>query len=256
MTTRRSQLAALALLALAAAPARASFHDIKIVQVFPGSVLQPNAQYVVLQAWIAGQNFVAGQPLKFYDRNNNLVGTAAFGGNVLDGADQMTLLVATASATTLFNVTADLVMANPNVLAAGGKICWDVSLFGVIDCVAWGDHPGSAGTAALGDVGTPFSKAYGLVPGVAMIRRLDISGSAAMLEDADDTNNCRNDFVAGVPAPRNNAGQAGTVPPSTCGNDTVEGLESCDDGGTQGGDGCSATCQFDDGVFRDQFEGF
>lgn len=32
-------------------------------------------------------------------------------------------------------------------------------------------------------------------------------------------------------------------PQQVCGNGIVEGLEQCDDGGTVGGDGCSATCQ-------------
>ena len=244
------------LLALAAAPAHASYHDIKIVEVFPGTVLKPNAQYVVLQAWASGQNFVHGQPLKFYDRDDNLVGTATFANDFNNGASQLKLLIMTPTAQTLFNVAADLIMNDPLVIAAGGKICWDVSAFGVIDCVAWGNHPGTATTIFITDVGPPFSKGYGLVPGVAMIRRLDIAGGATTLENGDDTNNCKNDFVAGLPAPRNNAGTPGTIPIWPCGDGAIEGIESCDDGNTTPGDGCSATCQFDDGVYRDEFEGF
>lgn len=35
------------------------------------------------------------------------------------------------------------------------------------------------------------------------------------------------------------------APPSVCGNGVAEGTEECDDGGTTGGDGCSATCQLE-----------
>jgi cysteine-rich repeat protein len=37
----------------------------------------------------------------------------------------------------------------------------------------------------------------------------------------------------------------GTLP-TACGNGVAEGTEECDDGGTTGGDGCSATCQLED----------
>src|SRR2546423_1296489 len=32
------------------------------------------------------------------------------------------------------------------------------------------------------------------------------------------------------------------LPPATCGNKTIEGIEQCDDGNLKNGDGCSATC--------------
>ena len=65
------------------------------------------------------------------------------------------------------------------------------------------------------------------------------------LECCDDTGDSANDFVFGTPAPKNDAGTRGTLPASTCGNSTVEGLETCDDGNTAGGDGCSAVCRFE-----------
>jgi cysteine-rich repeat protein len=37
----------------------------------------------------------------------------------------------------------------------------------------------------------------------------------------------------------------GGSPPPPCGNGTVDGAEECDDGDTDGGDGCSATCQLE-----------
>lgn len=36
-----------------------------------------------------------------------------------------------------------------------------------------------------------------------------------------------------------------------CGNGVIEGLETCDDGGTDGGDGCSATCELEPATTRE-----
>ncbi len=41
----------------------------------------------------------------------------------------------------------------------------------------------------------------------------------------------------------------------SCGNGTVEASEECDDGGTDAGDGCSATCQFEPGPWAYQQTG-
>jgi cysteine-rich repeat protein len=82
----------------------------------------------------------------------------------------------------------------------------------------------------------------GLTSGRAAIRRLDITGSSSVLDAGDDTDNCATDFIAGNPAPRNNAGVVGTIPAATCGNGALEGLEQCDDGNLANGDGCSSTC--------------
>jgi len=48
--------------------------------------------------------------------------------------------------------------------------------------------------------------------------------------------------VLAIPAPVNNAGQQGTMPAATCGNSTQQRLETCDDGNTLSGDGCSSSC--------------
>ena len=45
----------------------AAFHLNMIVEVFPGTVTKPNAQYVMLQAYFAGQNFVAGHKVYFFN---------------------------------------------------------------------------------------------------------------------------------------------------------------------------------------------
>jgi cysteine-rich repeat protein len=65
------------------------------------------------------------------------------------------------------------------------------------------------------------------------------------LESCDDTNDSDSDFVMGLPTPTNNAGETGTSPTSACGNSTIEGLETCDDGNAASGDGCSAACRWE-----------
>jgi cysteine-rich repeat protein len=219
------------------AAASATFHEVKVVEIFPGTTAQPDAQYVVLQAYNSGQNFVNGHSFVVYDASGTVAGTFTFDHNVANGATQMKMFIATPSAATLFNLPVDLSMTSPAISPLGGKVCWDTNNF---DCVAWGNYTG----AATG-VGTPFNTPVGLELGRSAFRRLDICMGATTLESCDDTNDSDSDFVMGVPAPRNNAGTAGTLPPSACGNSTVEGLETCDDGNSAGGDGCSAACRWE-----------
>lgn len=224
--------------ALVAADAvHAAHHFTKLVEVFPGATVAPNAQYIVLQAYVADQTVTIGTSVVVYNAAGAELGTFSFTGNVANGADQGKRLIATSAASTFFAVTRDVTM-NPVLPAAGGKVCFVSPGFGVIDCVAWGNYTGTPA-----GVGTPFSASVGLFPpGRAAIRRLDIAGSPGTLDGGDDTNDSANNFRFGNPSPRNNAGQAGTIPPSTCGNNVIEGLESCDGGNNIGGDGCSAIC--------------
>ena len=222
--------------------AHAAFHLMKVVEVYPGSPAAPSAQYVVLQMYFGGQNFVGGTSVAFYNASNLELGRFTFPGSVASGADQAKILIATTQAQTFFGVTADLTMTNL-VAAGGGKICFEAGVGSAIDCVAWGSHPGSSASGGAGDVGAPISPLLGLRPGRAIARRLNVAGSPTLLEGADDTSNSATDWQLATPAPRNNAGQAGTIPASTCGNNTAQGIEGCDDGNTTSGDGCSATCQ-------------
>jgi MYXO-CTERM domain-containing protein len=195
MTKRLAVLAALSLV-LAAPPARASFHLTKIVQVYTGSQGAATSQYVMLQSFAAGQNFVGGHMIEVFDPSGASLGGATFANGVSNGAAQATILIATAAAQTEFGVAPDLVLPSALMAPAGGKVCFDT-----IDCFAWGNYVGSPT-----GVGTPYSAATGIATGKAAIRRLDIAGGATTLDAADDTDNCANDFVEGSPAPENNAG--------------------------------------------------
>jgi cysteine-rich repeat protein len=223
-------LAAVAVLSIAS-PAWAAYHLMKITEVFPGTNGAPNAQYIELQMYTGGQNIVGGHTVTVYIAQGTAIQTFTFAGNVGNGASQATILIATAQAATLFGVTADLTMA-PVIPLAGGKVCFET-----IDCVAWGNY-----TGAPAGVGVPARQKLGLVVGRAIARRLDISGGATILDGTDDSDQSASDFATALPTPRTNAGVNGTPPGSTCGNNAIEGLESCDDNNTMSNDGCSATC--------------
>jgi len=189
--------------ALVTAPLFAAFHEMKITQVFPGTSDTPGAQYVELQMYSPGQNFVRGHSIVVYNAAGAEIQRFTFPGDVANGANQATILVATAQAQTLFNLSADLTM-NAVIAPAGGKVCFDDPF--PIDCVAWGNYTGSST-----GVGTPFNATGGLSLGQAIRRRLDIAGSTTTLEAADDTDNSANDFVFAAPVPRNNAGASSSL---------------------------------------------
>jgi cysteine-rich repeat protein len=239
-TPGRWVVAALAL--LGAGPATATFHLTKIVEVFPGTAAAPQAQYVVIQMYVDGQNIVGGHSLTVHGADGAAIATVTFSGNVPGGASQDRILVATAEAATFFGLTADFTMGAVLPLT-GGKVC-----FAGVDCVAWGEYAMPGGDPT---VGTPFNSPAapvpatpgpGLLSGRALLRRLDLAGSPILLDPGDDTDVSANDFLLGPPAPRNNHGDAGAAPAATCGDGALGGLEGCDDGGTISGDGCSSTC--------------
>jgi cysteine-rich repeat protein len=221
-------------LSLASENAWANFHLMKVVEVFPGSVVNPNAQYVVLQMYNAGQNMVQTHAVKVYDAMGGVAGTFTFTAPMANGANQSKILIATTEAATLFGVSADLTMT-PVLNPAAGAVCFDAI---PVDCLAWGNFSASL----PGRVTRPLRPVGGLVLGRAAIRRLDQAGLPTMLDGADDTDNCAIDFVIGTPVPQNNAGVNGTPPTSTCGDRIVTGLEGCDDGNKIDTDDCTNTC--------------
>lgn len=187
---------ACALLALGspATPASADFHLISIREVFPGASAQPDAEYVQLQAYAAGQNVVANHSVTFYGAGGGVLGSEALGGNVPNGQDQMTVLLASAAAESAFGVVADEGMAPNQMDPTGGAVCW-----AGLDCVSWGAFSGSLPSAA----GSPA--AAGGIPDGLAIRRTISPGCPTLLEAADDRNDGAVDFLAVFPGPRPNS---------------------------------------------------
>ena len=233
MRSRFATPVALLLAALVSLPVLAAFHRMLVVEVFPGTPAAPNAQYVVIQMYANGQNFVSQHDITVFNAQGAEVGKFVFAGNVPNGSNQDKILIATPEAVAFFSLQADLLMT-PAIISSGGKVCFA----DMLDCVAWGAYSGpNTG------VGTPYKALTGgLAAGKAAKRRLDIGGSSSTLEASDDTDNSDNDFIEGLPAPRNNLRVNGTIPASTCGNGLIEGLEQCDDNNTYNGDTCSSTC--------------
>lgn len=183
---------ALAGLALTAGPAVATFHEISIREVYTGSTAQPGSQYVELQAWSAGQNFVAGHSLKTYDGSGKVTDTVTFASLVPNGASQATILLATPAAEAEFGVVADKSLAAGTLSPSGGAVCWEV-----LDCVSWG----SFGASLPSPAGSP---AAAITDGLAL-RRTISPGCATLLEAGDDHDNSAADFSAVFPAPRPNS---------------------------------------------------
>jgi hypothetical protein len=183
-----------AALAFDAAPAQATFHLVKIREVYPGSGASPEAEYVELQMYASGQDLVAGHVLDFFDATGAQVATATFGGNVANGANQSTLVAATPAAESQFGIVADTAMPGGSLDPAGGAACWES-----LDCVSWGSFHGSA----LSPTGSPADP-LGIPDGMAL-RRTIAPGCPTLLEASDDTDGSAADFTDAFPGPRPNS---------------------------------------------------
>jgi hypothetical protein len=165
-----------------------------IREVFPGTASEQGAEYVELQMWNSGQNFVGGHTLRTYDSGGTPTATV-LPADVPSGANQSTVLVATPQAEARFGVTADAPLSSSGQLdPAGGAVCWEE-----IDCVAWGNFAGSLPSP----VGTPA--AAGGIPDEMALRRTIAPGCATLLESTDDRDNSALDFSAVFPDPRPNS---------------------------------------------------
>jgi hypothetical protein len=186
--------AAVALLS-STAPASASFHLIRVREVYPGSASEPAAEYVELQMSSGGQEFVGGHALRTYDASGTLVESNTLASDVPSGANQRTVLLATPEAEAHFGVAADGALSpSGQLLPGGGAVCWES-----LDCVSWGSFSGSLPSAA----GQPA--AAGGIPDGMALRRSISQGCGTLLEEGDDTDNSAADFSAVFPDPRPNS---------------------------------------------------
>lgn len=214
----------LILLLLAAQPALATFHEMMVREVYPGSAAHPNSQYVELQMWSPGQNLVGGHQITAYDKSGSPVGTAAFAHDVNGDANQSTLIVATPEAESEFGLTADAGLAPGLLDPAGGAVCWES-----LDCVSWGSFSGSKTPSPTGSPASPD----GIPDGMALRRTIE-PGCATLLEPGDDRDNSAVDFAAVFPSPRPNS-----VSPSehACTSQVAGGGNTSPGGGATGAAG-------------------
>jgi len=177
-----------------AAPAAASFHLVSLREVYPGSAAGPEAEYVELQAYAAGQNFVRGHSITLFDAAGNQAGVAEFDADVAAGGNQMTLLAATPAAESQFGLVADAALPSGSLDPAGGAVCWEA-----LDCVAWGSFSGPTASP----VGSPADP--GGIPDGMALRRSIAPGCPTLLEAADDSDDSAADFADVFPSPRPNS---------------------------------------------------
>jgi hypothetical protein len=197
---------------LAAAPAaQASFHLMKVREVYAGA---SDDSYVELQMLFNTEFAVGGHSLRLYNAAGATLDTFTFtvgyqAPNHNSASGNNTILIGDTGVQTAFGVTPDdHTEANLNIPASGGAVCWlDGS---PPDCVSWGNFTGSASLPAPG-AGTPVS-AGGITAGKAL-RRSIAPGCSTLLESGDDTDNSATDFSEVTPNPRNNAS---TVTESMC----------------------------------------
>lgn len=193
--------AALVAVLTAAPVAQATFHLIKVREVYAGSA---GDSYVELQMYAAGETFLTNHAMTVYDANGALVHSSKFTSSVVNGQNQATVLIGDTAVQSKFGVAPDLVDAELSIPAAGGATCWNAG--GIpADCVAWGNFSGGSAlqTATGTTVGSPASPG-GITAGKA-IRRTIQPGCSTLLENSDDTNSSATDFAEVAPAPRDNA---------------------------------------------------
>jgi hypothetical protein len=184
--------------------AQATFHEVLISQLHPGSTAAPQSSFVELQMYSDGQNFVQNHSITVYGAGGASTDTFVFPDDLPGvGVDQQTMLVGDSGVEEAFGVTPDLIDADFNIPAAGGAVCWDG-----LDCVSWGNFSGQT----LPSSGIPVDAA-GIPDAEAIERRTSGGACSNRLEPGDDTDDSDSDFFNATPAPRSYA----TVPtPAAC----------------------------------------
>src|SRR5690242_589132 len=86
-------VSAVSALALLPAPAGASYHLMKISEVFPGTPAAPDKAFVELRMVSEGQNFVNGHAITVYNAAGTLVNTTNMNANVANGENNRTILL-------------------------------------------------------------------------------------------------------------------------------------------------------------------
>jgi hypothetical protein len=190
--------------ALGAAPASATFHEIKIREVHEGGT---SADYVELQAYAAGQNFLTGHYLVTYDSGGNAFTTYQFPADAPNGGNQRSVLIAD---TNPIGVIPDYVAPTANLFPGpSGSVCYLASLTPApvgLDCVSIGATAPPVGTPS--PVGTPVLQLAGGITAGQSAERSIARGCPTLLEATDDTDDSAGDFALATPSPRNNS----TVP--------------------------------------------
>jgi len=205
---RALSLAGLLVLSLAlAAPAQASFHLLKISEVFPGTPAAFDKAFIELRMVASGQNLLTGHSVVVYDALGAPVSTVVMNHAVPNAENNRAILLGDIDVVNR-DFDANIgTLVNP----AGGAVC--IPDAAPVDCVAWGSF--SAPGALPGAVGTPV--APGGIPAsgttASALVRSTARGCPTFLEPLDDTDDSAADFsVVDAETPESNASPIGTAP--------------------------------------------
>lgn len=205
--------------------AEAGVHFIEIHEIFPGTSANPDAQYVELRMYAAGQTLTDGHSITAFNADGSSAGTfATFSSNMANGTNGARILACTDAAQQLFTITCDAV-ATGDIPFNSGKLRFT----GSGDIVTYGDYTGNT-TGSL-------RPAQYLVRGRSHVR----------LQDTDDS---YADFHYESPSPQNNAGVVSALPSGDADGDGVEdGSDNCPDDANAGQedgdlDGLGDVCDF------------
>jgi hypothetical protein len=182
---------------VAAAPASALFHLMKIREVSPETSPGAGDAFVELQMYSSGQNQVSAHTIRFYNAAGSEVhNRLLLGPNPPNSQSQRTILIGDTNTPgrdfTINGMSSEISFTGP-----GGAICFDETL---IDCVAWGSFNNGGSQAGI-PVGTP---ALGIPAGMSLTRSI-AGGCQTLLEASDDTNNSSADFSVTPRTPRPNS---------------------------------------------------
>ena len=192
------------------AAASASFHLIKITEVGNSNP----ADYVELQMFDSGENFVMGHFIRTYDSNGAVLTTFPFPHNVVNGSNQRTILVGRDDPVD-WPVEPDFTTDQMSLDGAGGAVCYlDKLDLQPLDCVSFGGFSQPPPPASPLPTGSP-APAIPAGTGMSTLQRLIAPGCATQLEPGDDTDDSFTDFVLAPPTPRSNS-----TPPTEKGCDT------------------------------------
>ena len=202
---------------LAASPASASFHLMKIEQAIGGVGGATAQQAIQLRMRANGQNLVSQARLRAWDATGaNPVTLIAFPSDVATGVQgRRVLVVSAAFAAAQPAISADFTMTNtipPSYLAAG-RLTFEDTVGTIYWSLAWGgagytgSHTGSTFNDADGNFGPAFGSALPSGSTQALLFSAPDPAGAAL----STTNLADYSVTAGAAVFTNNAGAAGTV---------------------------------------------
>jgi hypothetical protein len=198
---KRFVLAASAAIAVGLAPPLfATFHLMEISELLVGAGGDCRVQYLELRMTAAGQRFVSGQALFFFDAAGNQVGMFMIPMNVTNSNLGENILFGTAEVEAYFGVAPDFILPRGLLMPHGGRVSFaGASAAASVDSLAYGIYTGQNGSH-----GAPAAA-------------LSVTANQSLTRTVSSAINSLA-FALLAPSPRNNARQSGTlsVPEPSC----------------------------------------